>query len=232
MNQLLSMIKWEFTLQSRYRIIHLSLASVVIYYLSLQVIPLIDTASMRTIFLSFDPLLIGIVFVGALVLFEKTENTLPALTVTPLKRRNYFLAKIISLTILSFITAFLFLLLTNGIEFNVLFMTIGVVLSSVFLILVGFLLVSRCHSINEYLVMMMLAFLILFIPPLLSVSGIYDNILFYLWPTQAIFLLMKGVFYTITTTEMIYGILYLSGWIILCWFWSQKAFYKHLILGG
>jgi fluoroquinolone transport system permease protein len=149
-----------------------------------------------------------------------------------LKRRNYFLAKIISLTTLSFVSALIFLVLTKGIEFNVLYMVAGVLLSSVFLILLGFLLVSRCHSINEYLVVMMLSFLVLFVPPLFSISGFYDHPVFYLLPTQAMFLLMKGVFSPITTAETVYGVLYLAVWIILGWVWSQKAFYRHIILGG
>jgi fluoroquinolone transport system permease protein len=80
MNQLFAMLKWEIILQSRYRIIYIAFASVILYYLMLKVVPVLNSVETRTTFLFFDPMLIGIMFVGALVLFEKTENTLQALT--------------------------------------------------------------------------------------------------------------------------------------------------------
>jgi fluoroquinolone transport system permease protein len=179
-----------------------------------------------------DPTLIGIIFVGALVLFEKTENTLQALSVTPMRLRTYFLSKIISLTILSIVTAFLFVLLCHGITFQYFYFLSGVVLTSVFLILLGFLLVARCNSINEYLAIMMVAFLTLFVPPLLDISGIYNNMIFYLWPPQASFLLFKGVFSTVSQADTIYALAYLIVWIVGCYMLAKKTFYKYVILGG
>lgn len=232
MTQLKAMLKWEFILQFRYKIIYLSLASVVLYYLAIQGMPLINTERFRTLFLFLDPVLIGIVFVGALVLFEKTENTLQALTVTPMEMRNYFLAKIISLTTLSIVAALLFLFLAHGFAFNYLYMFLGIILTSVFLILLGFILVSRCNSLNEYLLMIMTSFLILFIPPLLHVFGLYQNVIFYLWPTQASFVLLGGVFSEVALLETVYSVIYLVLWTVLCYYLAKKAFYKNIIMGG
>jgi fluoroquinolone transport system permease protein len=110
-------------------------------------------------------------------------------------------------------------------------MIAGIVLTSVFLILLGFLLVARCKSINEYLVMMM-AFLLLFVPPLLDLSGIYHNVVFYLWPSQASFLLFNGVFGAVSLNETIYAVTYLIIWIVSCYYLAKKAFYKHIVVGG
>lgn len=232
MTQLKTMLKWDVILQSRYRIIHLSILSVIIYYLSLVAIPSINTTEFKTLYLFFDPTLIGIMFIGALVLFEKTENTLQALTVTPMETRTYFFSKIISLTILSIVSAFLFVFLAHGFDFQYFYMITGIVLTSIFLILLGFLLVARCHSINEYLVMMMLAFLLLFVPPLLDISGIYKNVIFYLWPSQASFLLFNGVFGTVSLNDTIYAIIYLIIWIIGCYVFAKKLFYKYIVARG
>jgi fluoroquinolone transport system permease protein len=232
MNQLKAMLKWDLILQARYKIIHLSIISVIIYYFSLVAIPSINTTEFKTLYLVMDPTLIGIMFVGALILFEKTENTLQALTVTPMETRTYFLSKIISLTILSVVAGFLFVFLSHGFDFHYFYMTAGIVLTSVFLILLGFLLVARCNSINEYLARMIIAFLLLFVPPLLDISGIYDNVIFYLWPTQASFLLFNGVFGTVSFTDTIYGIVYLIIWIVSCYILGKKAFYKHIVVGG
>ncbi len=232
MSQLKTMLKWDFILQSRYKIIHISILSVVLYYLTLVAIPSVNNAEFQALFLFFDPTLIGIMFIGALVLFEKTENTLQALTVTPMETRTYFLSKIISLTTLAVVSALLFLFLVHGIEFNYVYMLTGVVLTCVFLILVGFLLVARCNSINEYLLMMMFAFLLLLVPPILYATGIYEHVLFYLWPTQASFILFDGVFADTPLTEAVYAVGYLVVWILGCYYLAKKAFYKHIVLGG
>lgn len=232
MSQLTTMLKWEFLLQSRYRIIYIAFGSVILYYLMLQAVPLLNSVEMRTTFLFFDPMLIGIMFVGALVLFEKTENTLQALTVTPMKTSTYFLSKIISLTILSLVTGTLFLLLTQGLDFNVPFYLAGITLTSVLLILIGFIFVSRCHSLNEYLLMIMLSFIVLFLPPLLHLSKIYENPIFYLWPTQASFILLEGTFAEIPLVDTVYALTYLIIWILICFYLAKKAFYTHIIMGG
>jgi fluoroquinolone transport system permease protein len=232
MTQLTTMLKWDLILQSRYKIIHLSILSVLIYFVTLVAIPSMNTEEFKTLYLFFDPTLIGIMFVGALVLFEKTENTLQALNVTPMERRTYFFSKIISLTLLAIISAFLFLFLAHGFAFEYFYLLTGIILTSVFLILIGFILVARCNSINEYLLMMMLAFLLLFLPPFLDISGIYNSSIFYLWPSQASFLLFDGVFGSLTLVDTIYAVAYLCLWIVVCYYFAQKAFYKHIVLRG
>lgn len=232
MTHLLAMLKWDAVLQSRYRIIHLSILSVVIYYILLAAVPEMNTDEFKMLYLFFDPTLIGIMFVGALVLFEKTENTLQALTITPLEVRTYFLSKIITLTTLATGTAALFLLLAHGPSFDVACLLAGIVLTSVFLVLVGFLIVARCRSVNEYLVMMMGAFLVLFLPPLLDVFGIYENAVFYLWPSQASFLLFEGVFGAVPLVETAYAVLYLSAWVCLCYLLAKQAFHTHIVSKG
>ncbi len=232
MNPLKSMLKWEFTLIYRYKLIHLAILSVVMYYLSLKIMPEINVDGFHALFLFFDPVLIGIMFVGAMVLFEKTENTLQALTITPMQTYNYFLSKIISLTTLSVITGLLFMIPSHGLDFNWFYLFFGIILSSVFMILLGFLMVSRCNSINEYLMIMMFSFVILFIPPLFDLFGFYENMIFYLWPSHASFILFGGVFEKVAFNDMLYAILYLVFWIGLCFYLSKKAYYKHIVLGG
>jgi fluoroquinolone transport system permease protein len=187
--------------------------------------------------LFFDPAIIGIMFIGALVLFEKSENVLQALVITPMQVDDYILSKITSLTILSIISATIFVSLLNifsDIGFNIAYLAISIILTSVMLILLGFILVSRVNSINEYLLAMLVAFLGLLFPPMLHLSGLYENVIFYLWPTQASFALFTGVFNaaSLESWEIAYGIGYQIVWIGLLFFLAKKAFYKHIVLKG
>ena len=237
MSNLKNMLKWEFTLLYRYKIIHISILSVVLYFLTTQAIEDMNQPIFHTMLLFFDPAIIGIMFIGALVLFEKSENVLQALVITPMKVDEYILSKITSLTILSVISASIFIGLLNifsGIDFNVLYLAAGIIITSIMLILVGFIFVSRVNSLNEYLLTMIISFLGLLFPPMLHLSGLYENVMFYLWPTQASFILFTGVFKaaSLETWEIAYGIGYQIFWIGLLYFLSKRAFHKHIVLKG
>ena len=238
MSNLKNMLRWEFLLLSRYKIIHISILSMVLYFLIIQAVQsLKNYTNVHTMFLFFDPVLIGIMFVGALVLFEKSENVLQALVITPMKTDDYLLSKMISLTVLSVISASLFMALMmffNDTSFNIFYLLLGVVLTSVMLILLGFIIVSRVNNINGYLLGTMIGFLGLTFPPLLQLFGIFENPVFYVWPTQASFMLFEGVFNaeSLETWEVAYGIGYQIFWIVLFYFLAKKAFYKHIVLKG
>jgi len=237
MSNLKNMLKWEFVLLYRYKIIHISILSVILYFLTTQAIEDMNRPIFHSLLLFFDPAIIGIMFVGALVLFEKSENVLQALIITPMKTNDYLLSKITSLTILSCISAAIFITLMNifgGIDFNILFLASGIILTSILLILFGFILVSRLKSINEYLLAMALFFLVLTFPPMLHLSGLYENVMFYLWPTQASLLIFRGVFNAaiLETWEIAYGIVYQIVWIGILFYLARMAFYKHIISKG
>jgi fluoroquinolone transport system permease protein len=191
----------------------------------------------HSVLLFFDPAVIGIVFVGALVLFEKSENVLNALVITPMKTDEYLLSKIISLTILSIISASVFMTLMvifNQTKFNVIYLLLGIILTSIMLILLGFIIVSRVQNVNGYLLGMIIGFLGLTFPPLLDLFGLFENPIFYLWPTQASFILLDGVFRSssLEIWEIIYGIVYQIIWIVILYFLAKKAFYEYIILRG
>ena len=237
MSNIKNMVKWEFILLSRYKIIHISILSVILYFLTTQAIPDMNRPIFHTMLLFFDPAVIGIMFIGALVLFEKSENVLQALVITPMKTDDYIFSKLTSLTILSLISATIFLTLLNvfgEINFNIIFAVLGIVLTSVLLILLGFILVSGVSSINEYLLAMGISFLVLTFPPMLHLSGLYENVIFYLWPTQASFILFTGVFnsQSLELWEIAYGIIYQLVWIAILFLLAKKAFYKHIVLKG
>ena len=238
MNNLKNMLRWEFLLLYRYKIIHISILSIILYFLTTQAVESLQgQKQVHSVLLFFDPALIGIMFVGALVLFEKSENVLQALVITPMKTDDYLFSKIISLTILSLISAILFMVLMiifNDTAFNLFYLLSGIILTSIMLILLGFIIVSGVNSINGYLLGIVIAFLGLTFPPLLHLFNVIESPIFYLWPTQASFVLFDGVFNAanLELWEIIYGIFYQIFWIIALYYLAKKAFYKHIVLKG
>jgi len=237
MSNIKNMLRWEFTLLYRYKIIHISILSVVLYFLTTQAVPDMNIPIFHTLLLFFDPAIIGIMFIGALVLFEKSENVLQALVITPMKVDDYLMTKITSLSILSIISAAIFMTLLSvfgEIDFNIIYLALGIIITSIMLILLGFIMVSGVKSLNEYLLAMVVLFMGLTFPPMLHLSGLYENVIFYLWPTQASFTLFTGVFNaaSLETWEIAYGIIYQIIWIFILYFLAKKAFHKYIVLKG
>ena len=75
---------------------------------------------------------------------------------------------------------------------------------------------------------------VLLFPPMLQLSGLYESVVFYLWPTQASFTLFIGVFNaeSLELWEIAYGICYQLIWIGLLYYLARKAFHKHIVLKG
>ncbi len=236
MSNLKNMLRWEFLLLYRYRLIHISILTIVLSFLTIQAVESFQgQGQINSIFLFFDPAIIGIMFVGALVLFEKSEHVLQALVITPMNTDDYILSKVISLTILSVISATIFMVLLmifSEISVNVFYFASGIILTSAMMILIGFILASGVQNINGYLLGMAIGFIGLMFPPLLHLFGIIENPIFYIWPTQASFILFDGISGSLKLWEAIYGIGYQVCWIVLLYYVAKKAFYKHIVLKG
>jgi len=70
------MVRWYFILDYRYRIVHISLATVILWTLVLQGAPWANTGTVIAALIFLDPAILGFVFIGALVLFEKSNRSL------------------------------------------------------------------------------------------------------------------------------------------------------------
>ncbi|MEA3458544.1 MAG: ABC transporter permease [Candidatus Thermoplasmatota archaeon] len=238
MSNLKNMLRWEFLLLYRYKLIHISILTIVLSFLTIQAVESLQgQGQVHSVFLFFDPAIIGIMFVGALVLFEKSEHVLQALVITPMNTDDYILSKVISLTTLSVISATIFmslLMIFSEISVNVFYFASGIILTSAMMILIGFILASGVQNINGYLLGMAIGFIGLMFPPLLHLFGIIENPIFYIWPTQASFILFDGIFHAgaLEIWETIYGIGYQLCWIALLYYFAKKAFYKHIVLKG
>ncbi|MFA5268875.1 MAG: hypothetical protein WC379_12965 [Methanoregula sp.] len=231
MKHLANMIRWYFLIDYRFYIIHISLVTVALWSILLQVFMPANTGRVVGALIFLDPAILGFVFIGALVLFEKTNRSLQALVVTPMEPREYLLTHIITLTGIALIASLALVVLSQGVVFNYLYFFTGVVLTSAFFILAGFVAVSRFSSVNEYFIAGAGALMVLNIP-LIHYFGLSDNGLFYLFPTQASLILLSGIFEPVSLFDSIYAVAMLSAWIVLGYYLAKKMFQTHIVLGG
>lgn len=231
MKHLAPMVRWYLLLDYRFNIIHISLVTVALWSILLYVFPPANTAKIVGALIFLDPAILGFVFIGALVLYEKTNRSLQALTVTPMESREYLLAHIITLTTIALIASLVLVALTRGVAVNYLYFVTGVILTSVFFVLAGFIAVSRFSSVNEYFIAGSVALLVLN-APLIYHFGLSDSWLFYLFPTQASLLLLSGIFEPVSLPDSVYAVVMLSIWIAIGYIFAKKMFYTHIVLGG
>lgn len=231
MKHLSPMVRWYFLLDYRFYIIHISLATVILWSILLHMFPPANNETVVSALIFLDPAILGFVFIGAFVLYEKTNRSLLALTVTPMEPQEYLLTHIITLSSITVISSLVLVTLTRGLAVSYLYFFSGTILTSAFFVLAGFVAVSRFSTVNDYFIAGSVALLLLNIP-LIYHFGLSDNWLFYLFPTQASLLLFSGIFGPVSLADSIYSITMLSVWITLFYLVAKKMFYSHIIQEG
>lgn len=162
-------------------------------------------------------------FMAGLVLLEKTEGSLIAQSVTPLRPWEYLVSKLVTLSLVSVCESLLIILLGYREAFALPQFLIGVLLSAVLFSLGGFLLVSRYDSINEFLFPSFL-FALFFVPPFLSYFGFIESAWIYLHPLQGPMLWTRAAFGTMATWEVLYSAAYPILWIAAAFLLSTRVF--------
>ncbi|MBA4700096.1 MAG: ABC transporter permease [Ruminococcus sp.] len=110
-----------------------------------------------------DPAAMGLFFMGAIVLLEKSQRVLNALAVSPVKAIEYVIAKTISLMLISVLVS-LVLAFVAGLR-NIPEVLLATALTSMIFTLLGLIAATKINSLNQYIIMTAPLELICFIPP-------------------------------------------------------------------
>lgn len=201
----------------------------VIYIVILKQLPPKFLAIALPFIIFSDPSVLGFYFISGLVLLEKGEMTLEYLISTPLRTKEYLYSKMVSLTTLSILSSLAIVIFVYGFKVNFLLLVTGIILTSFFFILIGFVAVSKFPTINEYMMSSIIYITALCIP-LIEYFGFYSGSIFYIFPTQASLLLIRGAFEGIELWQFCYGVTYLVLWIFITYKWAYRLFYKYIVL--
>lgn len=102
MTRLGTAIRADLTVQGRHRFPHIYLAITVFYALLLRLTPLSTAVpALLPLLLFSEPGLLAMFFTAAQHFFERTQGVAVALAVTPLRVREYVLAKVVSISLLA-----------------------------------------------------------------------------------------------------------------------------------
>lgn len=233
MSRFSSALRLNLLLQFRYGFYYAAAFVVVLWAGILIPLPK-STLSVATPLVVFAELaVIGYYFVAGTVLFEKDERTLYALVSTPLRFSEYLGSKLATLTLMAVAASLIVVVAGHGSDFDVTFLVLGVVLTSLISILAGFISVLPFDSISRYLIPSQLPLFVMALP-LVPFLDIWQNPIFYLIPTHGALILLGGAFDTTTpaTWQIFYSILYgILSIGVLCLV-ARSTFGRYVVRGN
>lgn len=211
----------------RNKILLVAAVIALLYTAILQVLPRAFFDMVLTTLIFTDPVMIGFLFIGAMVLFEKSGNTLQALAVSPVRSNEYLWSKAITLTTVALSAGLVMTIAGKGLDFNIIPFFAATVFSSLLFIFIGFVGVSMVKTFNQYFMIIPL-FMIPGFLPFLNFYGITDTITFYLIPTQAALILFKSAFHreALTDVQLLYCIIMVPLSIYLAFIWARYRWNK------
>ncbi|QUI22673.1 ABC transporter permease [Vallitalea pronyensis] len=205
---------------------------IIMYMVVLSLLPASYKHFVLPVLIYSDPAFVGLFFIGGIIMLEKIQGVINYLVITPLYIKEYLLSKILSLSVLA-VGAGVAITLSSGYNgyVNYAFMCLGVFLSSIFFILIGVMIVTKCHSLNQYIVYMIPPMLVLTLPCLSLFGSGYA----YVWtilPSVAGLRILRGAFAPSNTLEMICLLVYLLLWNGLLFQKVVRIFTDKIVYGG
>lgn len=231
MTRLLSALRLELTLQNRQKFLHAGIFSGLMWLAVLLPMP----ANLRPVaepyVLVGDIAIIGYLFIGALVFFEKQERTIGAIVSTPLRFWEYLAAKLTVLVLISLFVALTVATITHrGFAFHLAPLVVGVVLGTLVFLMTGFISSLPFASVTDWFLAATIPLAVLSLP-ILYYSGVWPNPVLYLIPTQGPLLLLGEAFDQVTLApwQVLYAVLYpvvcVAG---MCW--AAKAMFGRYVI--
>ncbi|HCK65082.1 MAG TPA: ABC transporter permease [Anaerolineae bacterium] len=229
MNRLLSTARWDVSLQYRNGFYFVSAFVAAFFIILLRQFPSVDWSYWWPAIITGNLTINAFYFMAGIVLLEKSEGTLEAQVITPLRPWEILLSKVLTLGLLSLFETLLIIVLVQGVNFNWFLLVTSIVFYIAMLALYGFFVVARYDSISEF-ILPSVVWTLGFSLPLLYYFDIWRNPIMFLHPLQAILILIQSSFASVPTWQIVYGISYSILWTGIALYFSLRAFHKFVVV--
>lgn len=231
MTRLANAMRLELTLQVRQKFLHAGVFSGLMWLAVLLPMPVSLRPVAEPYVLVGDIAIIGYLFIGALVFFEKQERTIGAIVSTPLRFWEYLVAKLTVLVLISLLVALTVATITyRGFAFHLAPLVVGVVLGTLVFLMAGFISSLPFASVTDWFLAATIPLAVLSLP-ILYYSGLWPNPVLYLIPTQGPLLLLGEAFDQVMLApwQVIYAVLY----PVVCVagsYWAAKVLFGRYVI--
>lgn len=170
LKRLFHLVLWDSKFQAKYGFYFLYTVLTTIYLVLIFAFPASWKQNTATILIFSDPASMGLFFMGAIVLLEKSQHTPSSIAVSPVTESEYVVAKVISLCLIGEIVACV-LALASGAQ-NLFLVLLGTFLASVIFTLLGIIVATKIASLNQFLVATIPLEIFGFVPPILHLFNV------------------------------------------------------------
>lgn len=161
----IKLLKGDIYFQFKYGFYFLYIFFTILYLILLILLPQEWRKIAGSIIIYSDPAALGLFFMGAIVLLEKSQRILNALAISPVLVTEYILSKVLSICLISVIVSFI-LGLSAGLS-NIALVLITTALSSMLFTLLGLIIGTKIKSLNQYIIASIPLEIICFLPPII-----------------------------------------------------------------
>ena len=163
--RLKSLFLLDMRFQAKYGFYFLYAVLTVIYVIALLTIPESWKEKTVVILIFSDPASMGLFFMGAIVLLEKSQHTPCAFAVSPVHPMEYIIAKVSSLSAISLVVAAILALAAGVNQLHI--VLLGTVISSVVFTLLGIIIATKIISLNQFILWTVPIEIVCFVPAIL-----------------------------------------------------------------
>lgn len=168
--RLKSLFLSDIRFQVKYGFYFLYAVLTLVYVIAIFAVPESWKEKTAVILIFFDPASMGLYFMGAIVLLEKSQHTPCAFAVSPVHPMEYIIAKTGSLSAISLVVA---TVLAFAAQMNHLHIVLfGTVLSSILFTLLGIVIATKITSLNQFILRTVPVQLVCSIPAILHLFKI------------------------------------------------------------
>lgn len=222
--RLTNLILSEFRFLWKYGIIALYGIFSLIYLCLLAAIPISARGVTAVLLVFTDPAAMGLFFMGAVVLLEKSQHVESSLSVSPIKLEEYIIAKILPMMTVGCFVAAILGLYAGG---NILLMMIGVALSSAVFSLCGLSIGANIKSLNGFMIATVPIEILLCVPSFLYLFGIIQKDIWLFHPGVSAIYLISG-----KSEHWYFAVMSIVLWIFPAFIWCRMAVAKSFVTMG
>jgi len=183
------LIRGDIHFQWKYGFYFIYFILTLLYVCAIAALPEHWKNNIAAIMIYSDPAAMGLFFMGAIVLLEKSQKVLNAMVVSPVKVSEYILSKTIALIAISSIIA-LILGLVSGSN-HLPGIAAGTALTSAIFTMLGIIAATRISNLNQFLIVIMPIEIVCFVPPIVGLFVKLPDV-FCLFPFTACMNLITG----------------------------------------
>lgn len=161
---------WDMHFQAKYGFYFLYAVLTVIYTIAIFAVPESWKEKTAAILIFSDPASMGLFFMGAIVLLEKSQHTPCAFAVSPVRPMEYIIAKVSSLSAISFVVAAILALAASVNNLHI--VLFGTVISSAIFTLLAIIIATKIISLNQFILWTIPIEIACFVPAILHLFRI------------------------------------------------------------